>query len=262
MNKILVPVDFSDTSLNALNFAIHLFGDYQPEITIFYSYKVSRQAGYLKSMDMIFKDDAKREMDAFRSKIDMSKPGIVFKELITKGDAVSTIANLGKEYDIIVMGTKGASGLKEVFIGSVAGGVITKTNAPVLVVPGEYKYKAPKNIVLAVCGQPLSDESVLQPLHAIAALCDSKIKVLHIADEETPSLKEVLSAIGSLDYSVVYKFGSSDVNQRINKFLEESNSELLCLIRRKRGFFKRIMGDSVTLKQTFNCSIPLLVLHN
>lgn len=264
MNKILVPIDFSDTSQNALFYAIGLFGKLDVEITILNTYEVHQKAGSLKSMDKVLREDAQTEIADLVDKIKKKEPDVVLNQMILKGDAVTTIARLGNsgKYDFIVMGTKGATGLKEVFIGSVAGGVISKTSAPVLVVPGSQQYRPLDEIAFAVSGIPFSNASIVEPLRKIAKLCSCKINVLRIAKEKTSDMEEILATIEDLHASVVYAFGTSNINQHINDYLMKSNAGLLCLVRRKKGFFKRIFVESVTLKQTFNSPVPILILHN
>jgi nucleotide-binding universal stress UspA family protein len=265
MNKILVPVDFSDTSLNALSYAIQLFGDSEVEFTVLHTYEVSTGAFRMKSIDWILEEDAQREMDALVKRMQREEPGVVLKTKIMKSNAVSAITSLGNSgsYDFIIMGTKGASGLKEVFIGSVASGVISKTKAPVLVVPSNYLYQSWNEIVFAIGNIPLSSASVVNPLRELAMLHSCKINVLHIAvDEKLDYLEEVLSTIEDLSPSVIYTFGAGNINERLNDYLTENDTSLLCLIRSKKDFFSRIFDESVTLKQTFNSPIPLLILHN
>ena len=48
----------------------------------------------------------------------------------------------------------------------------------------------------------------------------------------------------------------------MNDYLIEHDSEMLCLIRGKKGFFDRLFKESVTLKETFDSPVPLLILHD
>jgi nucleotide-binding universal stress UspA family protein len=264
MNKILVPVDFSDTSLNALSYAIKLFGGSEVEFTVLHTYEVSTGAFRMKSIDWILEEDAEREMDALIKRMEREEPAAVLKPKIVKSNAVSAITSLGNSgsYDFIIMGTKGASGLKEVFIGSVASGVISNTQAPVLVVPDNYLYRPWNEIVFAIGNIPLSSASVVNPLRELAMLHSCKINVLHIAEGEKLDLEEVLSTIEDLNPSVTYAFGAGKINERLNDYLTENDAGLLCLIRSNKDFFSRIFNESVTLKQTFNSPVPLLILHN
>jgi nucleotide-binding universal stress UspA family protein len=264
MNKILVPVDFSDTSMNALFYAIQLFGRSDLEITALHTYGTSSSAFQMKSIDRILEEDAQRAMEALVKNVEKEEPGIVLKTKIMKGNAVSSITSLGNSgaYDFIVMGTKGASGLKEVFIGSVAGGVISKASAPVVVVPSTYRYSPLNEIVFAVSDSPISDASILEPLRRIAKMRPCKINVLHVAEEETPNIQQLLSHIEDLNPSVTYAFGTGNISQRLSDYLMKDEAGLLCLIRSKKGFFSRILNESVTLKQTFSSPVPLLILHH
>lgn len=264
MNKVLVPVDFSDTSMNALFYAIGLFRNSNVEITVLNTYAVHQSAGSLKSMYKILQENAQSDMDAFMKKVRKEEPDFALNPKVMEGESVSTISSLGNggKYDFITMGTKGASGLKEVFMGSVAGGVISRTTAPVLVVPGNYKYSPLDEIVLAVSNVPISSEKVVEPLRKITKHCTCKVKVLHITEEKAANIDETLNVIKDLEPTVVYDSGTGSINTRINNFITEDNTKLLCLIRRKVGFFGRIFNDSVTLKQTFNSTVPILILHD
>ena len=244
----------------------HIFGASELEITVLHACEMSSNAFHMKSMDSILEKEARREMETLIKKVHDEKPDIVLKTKIFKGDTVSVITSLGNSgaYDFIVMGTKGASGLKEVFIGSVAGSVIAKTKAPVLIVPDDYLFRTLNEIVFAIGGIPLSNASVVEPLRKLAMLHPCKVNVLHIAEGEKVDLQEVLSTIEDLDPSVIYAFGADNINQCLNDYLTKDDAELLCLIRNKKytDFFTRIFNESVTLKQTFSSPIPLLILHN
>jgi nucleotide-binding universal stress UspA family protein len=265
MNKILVPVDFSDASSNALSYAIQLFGASSLEITVLHIYGAkSSGALLLKNIDGMLENDARQKMTELLKNFQNEYPNVVFQPKIIKNYAVPTIVALSDsdKYDFVVMGTKGASGLKEVFMGSVAGGVVSKTSAPVIVVPKGHSFRPLEQILLAVSGDPFSDAKVVEPLRSIATLHKSKIKVLHIADKKTPQIEKALSAIEDLNPSVDYAFGTGDTNKDLNEYLMKDFSGLVCLIRSKKGFFDRLFKESVTLKQTFNSTVPLLILHD
>lgn len=264
MKRILVPVDFSDTSKNALIYATKLFKNLPMEITVLHVYGTKSTALLMKSIDGILIDDAKRDIKTLLDEVQKESPQIVFKTQLAKNYPVSVITSLGNsgDFDFIVMGTKGASGLKEVFMGSIAGGVISKTQAPVVVVPANYTYTPPKDIAFAISDKTLSSFNVVEPLRKIALTHQSKIEVLHIAKHQTPNIKDTLKHIEDIKHSITYIYGTKDINEELNNHLSESNASLLCLIRSKKDFFDALLDGSVTLKQTFNSPVPLLVLHN
>jgi nucleotide-binding universal stress UspA family protein len=264
MLKILVPVDFSETSTNALFYAINLFKGSEFEITLLHTFKMSHNAFYMKSMDRVLQEQGEREMEGLLKLVTQEEPDIRLQTKIINSDAVTAITSLGNsgDYDYIVMGTKGASGLKEVFVGSVAGGVISRTEAAVLVVPDSYEYRPLKEIAMALSGMPFSSPSVVEPLRKLVQMHASRIHVLHIKEEHDENFDEVLSAIKDLDHDVTYNSNMGHVNEGINEYLAKDDVELLCMVRSRKGFFQRMFNGSATMKQTFSSTVPLLILHN
>ena len=265
MIKILVPVDFSSTSSNALLYALQLFGATSIEITLLHIFSSNPTTMSMKNIDDVIAKDSQRTMEKLVEKIRKDYPKVSFKTKILHDHAVSGITSLGNsgEYDFIVMGTKGASGLKEVFLGSVAGGVISKTSAPVLVVPDGFRFHHLDEIVIALSNKDISDSKLVDPVRTLAKLQQSIIKVLHISEEKTESIENSLSMIKDLNPSIEYTFGTGDTNKDIHDYIVKNDSALFCLIRgHHKGFLNRIFQESVTLKQTFESPVPLLILHD
>jgi hypothetical protein len=86
-----------------------------------------------------------------------------------------------KKIDLIVMGTKGASGLKEMTMGSNTGDVMTKVKCPLLAVPENTTYHRPKEIAFPTSYHLGYDIKVLDDLKKIALLNDSTLRFLYIS---------------------------------------------------------------------------------
>jgi nucleotide-binding universal stress UspA family protein len=219
-------------------------------------------------MDRVLEEDAQQQMGTFLKKVKKAYPDLTFSTKIVHGNAVDNITAIGDsgDFDYIVMGTKGASGLKKVFMGSVAGGVISKTKAPVLVVPHDHAPQAVKEILFAISQTPYSDEAVLEPLRKMASICQAHINVVHVIEEEaeemTPDISELVAPIQDLNPTTNFIYEKEDINESLNGYIKERGCGILCLLRSKRGFLKKLFNESVTMTQTFNSSIPLLILHN
>ena len=263
MIKILVPIDFSETATNAFEYAIELFRPSALEVVVLHSYDTRSHAALLmKNIDAVIERDASNKMDKLMQRMRAEHPDISFKPKIIKHQAVTAITALGDsgDFDFIVMGTKGASGLKEVFMGSITGGIISKTTAPVIVVPENYRFRPLNEIVFAMGNDSFSHATVI-PLKLLVKKHKSKVKVLHIADKKTSDLDVPLSHIADLNPSIDYAFGTGNTNKDLNDYLMKDFAGLLCMVRTKKGFIERLLGESVTLKQTFNSPVPLLILH-
>jgi nucleotide-binding universal stress UspA family protein len=263
MKKILVPVDFSETSENALFFACSLFGASDAEITLLHIYGTQSTVLLMKSIDGVLIKDAKQKLNALVEKVKEKAPKAQLKIKLVKNYPVQSIVSLGDNdnYDFIIMGTKGASGLKEVFLGSVAGGVMAKTKVPVIVIPTTYAYRQINTMVFAVNDIELLKSVNLEPLRLLAKVNDSKINILQVAEEQSSEINDSLQEVKDLDATVAHTFSTGNINKDINDYLMSHNAGLLCLIRGKKGFIDRLFSDSVTLKQTFNSPVPLLILH-
>ncbi|WP_115461447.1 universal stress protein [Winogradskyella aurantiaca] len=264
MVNILVPVDFSKTSVNALYYAIDLFGGEAIEITILHIYGVEATALTMKSFDDILVETADKQMNELIDEINIKYPEVKLKPRLSKNYAVDTISKMGDSgnYDLIVMGTKGVSGIKEVFMGSIAGGVVSKTMAPVIVVPLDYEFKVLDYLVLAIGDQPLSDNVNLNLLTSLQQQHKSSLEVLHISDNNGAQKEIVKDTLKELKPSYTIKSASGDLNQQLNVHIQNNDTDLLCLLKTKKDFLHRLFSNSVTLKQTFNSPIPLLIIQS
>jgi nucleotide-binding universal stress UspA family protein len=263
MKKILIPVDFSETSENALLFACELFGLTALEITLLHIYGTESTALLMKSIDGLLIKDAKEKLNVLVKKVKEKEPKIEVKIQLAKNYPVQSIVSLSENgnFDYIIMGTKGASGLKEVFLGSVAGGVITKSKVPVIVIPSKHTDQRTNSIVFAVNDDKLLKTVNLEPLRLLADVNGAKITILNIMNKQASKISESLEEVKSLDAIVANVSATGDINKDINDYLISHSAGLLCLIRGKKGYIDRMFSNCVTLKQTFNSPIPLLVLH-
>lgn len=133
---IVVALDGSKHSSKALEYAIYLARQYRTEL--FGIYVIPLFAVNIKtpssSLAKMFVDDGRKTMEA--AKIQCARNGIAFHEKITNGNEGFAIVSFAKKKnaDVIVMGSRGRSGKKEFFLGSVSRYVVHKAPMPVLVI--------------------------------------------------------------------------------------------------------------------------------
>ncbi len=266
MEKILVPTDFSANAENAIAFAIEIANHFESELLLLHSFTVSsRRADVMKDMGRVVGNEAKGNMSKavlkFKPKL-QGKASIKGEVMI--GSAVLNTAEYAEKQGcgLIVMGTQGATGALEVFIGSTTGGVLKNTSTPVLAIPSAFTYRPLDNIVLAVDNLPLPSYSVFSPLRKLASMYDARINIFHLKahrDEEGVD-RTIDSYFEGLEIAYHEESGDVDVHQRVNTFVRSTEANLLCMARRKRGFFEGLFKGSTTLKQAYNSPVPLLVL--
>ena len=183
--------------------------------------------------------------------------------MIVNGEAVSCISSMGDSgtYDLIVMGTTGASGIKEVFMGSVAGGVISHTVAPVLVVPSSGTFEKIETIVLGVGNKSFDSAAVVDPLKHLKEVLDCQISIVHISDESDEGMDEILAPVKGLGEVVNLERQGDSTDDQLSAHMEQVNGGILALIRGKVDFLNRLLKGSVTMRQTFHTHVPILILH-
>ncbi|MFH1836210.1 MAG: universal stress protein [Methanobacteriota archaeon] len=122
--KFLVPVDGSKSSRKALYYAIELAGYLDAEITVFHVVDKSGEKELLKS---------KRMLGENRSLV--SSKSIPVEAKLVKGDpGKEIVVEAKKDYNLIVIGSLGHSGLTRMILGSVAENVARKSPIPVTIV--------------------------------------------------------------------------------------------------------------------------------
>jgi nucleotide-binding universal stress UspA family protein len=267
MNKILVPTDFSEHANNALRYAINIGNYFEAEIELLHVYEMYSIIGSATLVREYLKEDAERDLSGNIR----SFQKLVFGKTILKGRAmdgvpIDTICSLAnnEDFDMIVMGTQGASGLKEIFLGSKTSGVVKQTHIPILAIPNSFTYCPIKDITFAVDSGIVADEELLKPLLELAKFYKSEVKVLHVEKEKNmvgydPGIDIVL---GDIPHSFHRISGAAEVNGLINLFVSEKKSDMLCMIRRDRDFWSNLFHQSVTTKEVFNSPVPLLILRD
>jgi nucleotide-binding universal stress UspA family protein len=265
MKTILVPVDFSEASTNALSFAAEL---------------AKRTSARLVLVNVLVKDEdereAKNKLAAIESDLlNAFGPHLNFESSIAHGDLVATLKKViaVQQPDLLVMGTKGASGLKRILIGSNTVNVLAGTTKPVLVIPEvarfEHFFNTGKNrIVLATDLDLLDNEAALDILKEIALLItEPKLRVLSVRPKNTglSDLQRlnrdfILSLFNPEVESERVTIFSSNVMSGINFYLNENaDTGLLAMVARDTG---HLIQRHFTREMASHTHLPLLVLHD
>src|SRR5215204_5731398 len=191
MKTVLAPIDFSDVSLNALAFAAEL---------------CKRASARLVIVNILQKaeeeEEAKDKLKSIQSGLNkLFESGLKCESFHAHGNLITTLKKIlaVQQPDLIVMGTKGASGLKRILIGSNTVNVISKTNVPVLVIPEVARFEnfltdGKNRIVLATDLDTLENDYAVDILKKIAMLLvQPKVVVLSVRPKNTtlPDLKRM-----------------------------------------------------------------------
>lgn len=148
ITKILVAIDGSDIALGAAMAAIQLAEKYSAELVILYvidskiRYETigddafPRYLGSLKQVVDVAIEKGQKLVDEVKEKVNGNKITIKTEVLLGVGSVVKEIVEYAEKekIDLIVLGTRGISGIKKVLLGSTASGVVTYSHCPVMII--------------------------------------------------------------------------------------------------------------------------------
>lgn len=150
-NKILVPVDFSEQSLIALEQSYNLAKEYNAEITLLYVIEEHGIFSKLFSNEQHedIRKNIQQRLDTLAADVE-KKRHLTVSTLIAQGVVYEKIAEVGELINatMIIMGTNGADDFKKRFIGSNALRVTRESRIPVITIKGKQHRNGCKNIVL------------------------------------------------------------------------------------------------------------------
>ena len=276
MKSILIPVDFSDCSFTASKYAAEIAKLTKAKLIFFNAYFVPFSGQEIYFSPEIIAEQEKSVMVKlmnFSNKVVQSvtdSSSLICHHVTMPGLLTNYISDLIEEHsiDMIVMGTKGASGLSGILLGSNTAEVIEKCSCPVLAVPSETWFKKPGKIVFAT-NYADNDFQTLYLLAEMFKPFNPEIIVLHVeinGDHKTENRMlewfkgQVLTNIPYDNFSFQLTKGA-DVEHTVNNFILENDIELLSVSNRKRNFFDKLTSRSLSKKLAYHTNMPLLAFH-
>lgn len=279
MKNILVPTDFSENANNAIEYALRLHKD---EECVFYLLNTYTPAIVHSRFLAVAKpkDELKNMMGA-RSENGLNTLLLNLKKKFQNEKhrfvAISSFSLLTekvkdlvdeKEIDLIVMGTKGASGLKEVFIGSNAVRILKSVKqCPVLVIPEHSEFFTPTEIVFATDFNKFYVESELEALKEMATTFGAMVRIVHINTNNKPftelqrfNLNMLLKYLQNIKYNIHTVSEVSSVSKTLEVFGKEFNTHMLVMLNYNHSYVENFIHRSVVKQTTFYTKLPLLVI--
>lgn len=268
---ILVPTDSSAVSRIAIQYALVLAPVIKARIVMVSVVEIQTDESVLQNwkkletqmMRSAQKDIDKRVIEAkglAGKQVDIE--GVLIKGF-PKHEIICKYAKDGK-MDLIVMGTKGATGLSKILQGSIAAAVIGHSAVPVITVGAKTTFTKLKRIVYATDMKNLKEETKL--LASIATLFQAEILILHVAGSKADSRIDKnlepelikLAGYGNISYHVVK---SDNMQEAINTFIASKHADLLAMFTHKPDFYEKLFNKSMARKMAFQSDIPLLTFN-
>jgi nucleotide-binding universal stress UspA family protein len=273
MLNILVPTDFSPLSRIASNFAVKIACQLEGNITFLHVLTITEpvRVSMHEKMKKLEEDMMRlAERDIYKLIKDVTKntdESIVTKSVVVRSsDFVGTLNKESKRLHsgLIVMGTKGATGLKKAVIGSNTTSVIEGSHIPVLVVPDKARFKGFHDIVYA-CDMK-DPERELKVLLPYAEKFDSVVHLVHVTssgkkiEELEEKIEKIFQKLKARNVAAVILVDDG-VEAAIEQYLSVNKASLLAMFTHKLSFIERIFDKGMTRKVAFHTSVPLLAFR-
>lgn len=261
MKNILVPVGSSKNAKSHLQYAVDFARATGAKLYVVQVYNVYTKAGTMIKIDHIIERESKAFLEHHVAQIEHKGVDIVTKTF--KGKLVNTISLVSKVFDIdlIILEPRTNSIKDEVYLGKTSGKIIKQTNIPALIVPEGFVFKPIDSILLALKSAIIKRNEALKPLKTIKTKFNSKVNLLLVKtpfynSEDFNTNSELESIVANIT-----KSENATTYQGVLEHYKTTNPDLLCVVRRKRGFFKKLWEKNVMLKKDFHVTeFPVLVL--
>ncbi|REG90362.1 universal stress protein [Algoriphagus antarcticus] len=265
--KIIIPVDFSENSINALNFAVALAGKKDSEIILVHVieavFDFASQASI--AIESLHRDASSLMQNTLAKYQDSN---LKFTKIIKEGTASISIARIAKDSDatLIVMGTQGASGIKAALIGSTTINVIKETSVPVLVVPAESTASEIRKVALALEFSS-HEEKFIDWVIDMSIRWERGMEFVHVQTasdlKEEPGIQKleefVISHYPGLPVKIHTFYAKTPV-EGLDQFLEENENVILVMCHQHKNLWEQVLNRSQTIQMVFHSKVPLLVM--
>jgi nucleotide-binding universal stress UspA family protein len=274
MRTLLVPTDFSKLSKVGLSYAIALAKKSDSRIIVVSvvtevtgdTQELSNVRKYQENMLATARSDGEKLLKEFKSeagKVDISFQAIAGFPVVTVIEKFAVENNV----NMVVMSSKGATGLKKIVMGSNATAVIDNSSVPVLVIPDEASIDSLDKLVYASDATDFQNEAKI--VAAFATMLGSSMEVVHVVPDAERALKDPsgvtsqklkeIAAYPNIHLHVLY---DDDIPRGLETFISSQQDDfVLITFTHRLTFNEKLFGKSVTAKLAYHNRVPLLVVN-
>lgn len=276
MKRILLPTDFSDNADNAISYAVQLYKDVKCKFFLIHSYtplvtntgsmldtysppaiqNIEKETAEqkLKETENFFKKKFKNENHSFISMASFNLLIPHMKEVIKE-----------MKIDLVIMGTKGATGAKEIFIGTNTMKAIKKLNFPIIAVPAEFKYIKPTQVLLPTDYRFQKSNKYFSFIRELCEANNSRLHILYVYNsvplEKKQQKMEAFLDVFFIDTLRLFHVAEKqDLVDAIETYEIKYKINLLIMLYNKHNFLENLLFKPVVNEMVYRTNVPFLVI--
>ncbi len=273
MSKLLIPVDFSENARVAADYAAQIVQHTDDEITLFHSFTshVNKFANAKHLVDPT-EEEAHAKMQSLVAELLQKYPSIKISTLFAKGILSESLEKqeIKDSYQTVIMGTKGATGLESVLIGSNTYDVIKESRIPVLAVPKNAIKLKKDNIALLTNFKPGELEVLKQaiPLYGknfhlqLIHINKNELDINILDDKLKKWIEQIVVETGIEDISYIVKSPSYFAGSReniangIHTIIRDEDIDVILITKSRKTFFQNIFTENIVKHMAFEIEVP------
>ena len=276
MQKVLFPTDFSPAAEHAFIYALHLTDKIGGSITTLHAYEPPdiRGVAMPNLIGEIYESVKTEEFEDYQKSVGQLRKiaetnhfeSLPMDHMMKNGSGTRVILNTAKKenFELIVMGTKGASGLREVFLGSIAGEIMEKANCLVLAVPDEAEFDHNIDRIAIATEFTDEDEKALNEVLKFAELFNAQVSCLHVCLENQDECLKKINVLRTkyadhenLNFKIIR---DHSIHNALNRYVEEEKIDIMAMITHRRNFFQELFNYSLAKKTIYHSRVPILAI--
>lgn len=272
MKTILVPVDFSSTSIHAARYAQKLAAQVGAKIILIHAYEPPPALPMVEGM--LYSNESLRQLmkektEQLAVELDKEDSTIKLEAMIMDGnlnDVTKTLTDAMQVF-LIVMGITGAGRIKETFIGSNTLEVAKANSVPVIIVPEQANFSVITDIGLTTdfrdVVENIPDKKIIELLHSFNA----RLHVLNINlneknwDSDVPFQSGMVETMFEHFHPTYHFIEGENVAEELSNYALLHSIELLIAVPKKHNLLHQIFIGSHTKEIAFHSNVPVLVVH-
>lgn len=274
MKNILIPVDFSRNSANAVKYAIFLAREFKAKLFLFHSFYTPHHSGHLSAYNVergkrIGTEENIQDMQNLYSPYSPPE-GQEVEYLISQFELREELPKIvqNKNIDLIVMGTQGIGWLAGKIFGTNTAWAIENISCPIIAIPEGELTPQIKHITYA-SEYLQSDVDNLKMVVETAKLFGAGITVFHItlhsvAEEEKAlnEFKEKLKKEVDLSLFKFVSLSAANVEHALENYAKQHPGELLVMSAQRRDLYDKVFGKSITRYMAHHLKSAILFFHH
>jgi nucleotide-binding universal stress UspA family protein len=274
MKTIIVPVDFSPASLNAVNYAMELANTIGGSITLVYVYQFPASVSEVPVSGEIINDliaDAENRMVELKKGLTHQwEEKIKIYTEIKEGNIIMQVKMMSSSLKpfAVVMGARGIGAVERVLFGSNTLQAIRHLSWPLIVVPIGATFKTIKKIGLACDLQKVPETVHAEEIKNIVKEFHAELHILHvntkkeemINDERIEGSEWLLGMLAEVEPEFHF-VNKENIDEAINEFTEKNNLDMLIIIPKKHGLLEGLFHQSHAKQMALHAHLPVMAIH-